>query len=362
MSKEQRKPKAWGSGLLVTFGALGVLGAEAAIHISPDDWPWLAPAGLVYPLSVALLVAGMAWRMLASQWLRLIIPAVVLAFTFPHVGLLVGGGTRSAEEGDLRLMSWNVRQFDRYNRLDGAATRDAVLAEIAATDADVVCLQEVFEDRRQKPYVNTRAVKRAVDLAYTHSDFEEERGRNQVFGVLTLSRFPIVRRQRLRFKSDPGNGAVITDIRRGDDTLRIINAHLSSLRFDQADYDAVREGPDAQSGRRLWGRMRIAWAKRAAQAREVAEAVAASPHPVILCGDFNDTPMSYALHTLRKAGLSDAFAASGSGFGGTYIGDLPPLRIDYVLHSAEWEPVRVDVGSKVLSDHRALTATLRPAD
>lgn len=362
MSKDQRKTKAWGSGLLVTFGALGVLGAEASIHIGPDDWPWLAPAGLVYPLSVALLIAGMVLRVLASAWLRLVFPGVVLAFTFPHVGLLVGGGTGSAGEGDLRLMSWNVRQFDRYNRLDGAATRDAVLAEIAATNADVVCLQEVFEDRRSKPYVDTRAVKRAVDLAYTHSDFEDERGPNQVFGVLTLSRYPIIRRQRIRFKGDPGNGAIITDIRRGEDTLRIINAHLSSLRFEQADYDAVREGPDAATGRRLWGRMRIAWAKRAAQAREVAEAVAASPHPVILCGDFNDTPMSYALHTLRSAGLSDAFAESGSGFGGTYIGDLPPLRIDYVLHSADWEAIQLDEGSKALSDHRALMATLRPAD
>ncbi len=360
MKQEQRR-KAWGSGLLVTAGALGVLAAEAALRVAPDDWVWLAPAGLVYPLSVGLVLLGLGMRLLVGRWTDVIVPLLVLGFTFPHLRLLVGGGTGEAAPGDVRLMSWNVRQFDRYNKLEGAKTRDAVLAEIAAAEADIVCLQEVFEDRRRNPYINTRAVKRAVGLEHAHADFEKERGLNQVFGVMTLTRFPIVGRQRLQFANDPGNGAIVTDVRRDKDTLRIINAHLSSLRFEQADYEAVREGPDAASGRRLLGRMRRAWEKRAEQAREVRQAVEASPYPVVLCGDFNDTPMSYALHTLRGAGLEDAFSEAGSGFGGTYIGDLPPLRIDYVLVDEELEAVQVEVGEAVLSDHRALTAVLRPA-
>lgn len=358
MTKEKAR-RAWGSGLLVTVGAIGVLGAEAALHVAPDDFVWLAPAGLVYPIALVLVLLGLGMRLLVGRWTDAIVPVIVLAFTFPHARLLVGGGPRQPEPADVRVVSWNVRQFDRYNKLEGGATRDAVLEELAAAGADIVCLQEVFEDRRRQPYVDTRRVKRAVDLDYTHADFEDERGQNQVFGVLTLTRFPIIGRKRLQFANDPGNGAIVTDVRRDADTLRIINVHLSSLRFDQADYTAVREGPDAASGRRLLGRMKRAWEKRAEQVRQVREVVDASPYPVVLCGDFNDTPMSYALHTLRSAGLSDAFAEAGSGFGGTYIGDLPPLRIDYVLVSEEVTPVRVEVGEAVLSDHRSLTAVLR---
>lgn len=359
MTKENaRKP--WGSGLLVTVGATGVLAAEAALHVAPDDFVWLAPAGLVYPISLGLVLLGLAMRLLVGRWTDAIVPLIVLAFTFPHARLLVGGGSLQVEPGDLRVLSWNVRQFDRYNKLEGAATRDAVLEWLAAAEADIVCLQEVFEDRRRQPYVDTRRVKRAMDLAHTHADFENEQGLNQVFGVLTLTRFPIIGRKRLQFANDPGNGAIVTDVRRDADTLRIINVHFSSLRFDQADYTAVREGPDAASGRRLLGRLKRAWEKRAEQVRQVQEVVESSPYPVVLCGDFNDTPMSYALHTLRSAGLSDAFAEAGSGFGGTYIGDLPPLRIDYVLVSEGVTPVRVEVGKEVLSDHRSLTAVLRP--
>lgn len=358
---ETKRRRAWGSGLVVAPGTVGVLAAEVAIHVPPTEVPWLALAGLLYPLSLSALLLGVGWRLLAGRWVDAVVPLIVLGLTFPHAAMLLGGGAGQPAEEDLQVLTWNVRQFDRFALLDGGVTRDAVLAELAASDVDVICLQEAYEDRRAKPYVTARGVSRAVGLGQIHTDFEEESHLKEVYGVMTLSRLPIVRKRRLQFPGDPGNGALITDLRRGADTLRVINVHLSSLRLDRADYDAVREGPDAASGARLLNRLHAAWVKRSAQIKQVEQEVAASPHPVVVCGDFNDTPMSYVLHTLRSQGLVDAFSEAGSGFGGTYIGDLPPLRIDYVLSSESLEAVRVEVGESVLSDHRWVKAALRPA-
>ncbi len=362
--KKQEKPRrgAWGSGLFVTLGLVGVAAAEVAVHVSPEEFPWLAPAGLVYPISLAGLLLGVAWRLFAGRWLDCIVPLIALGYTYPHARLLLGGGAQADGVEGLRVMTWNVRQFDRFEWLEGAATRDALLQELAQANADVICLQEVYEDRRSNPYVTAKSVQRAVDLGQIHSDFESERNRDGVFGVMTLTRYPIVRKERMVFPGDPGNGAILTDVRIGDDTVRIINAHLSSLRLDREDYDAVREGPDAESGRRLLGRLNTAWAKRATQAEQLQAAIESAPHPVIVCGDFNDTPVSYALNALRSAGLEDAFAKAGTGFGGTYIGDLPPMRIDYILHSDAFEALRVEEGAVVLSDHRWVQAVVQLVD
>jgi endonuclease/exonuclease/phosphatase family metal-dependent hydrolase len=361
-SEKSQRRGAWGSGLLVTLGLLGVAAAEVAVHVSPDVFPWLALAGLVYPISVAGLLLGMAWRLLAGRWLDCIVPLIALAYTYPHAQLLWGGGASADEEGDMRVMTWNVRQFDRYQWLEGAATRDAALDELGRTELDVICLQEMFDDRRRNPFVTVRSVQRAAGLDQIHAAFEDNIDHGGVLGVMTLTRYPILRKVKMEFPEDPGNGAILTDVRVGDDTVRIVNAHLSSLRLEREDYDAVREGPDAESGRRLLGRLNAAWAKRATQVAQLRGAIEASPHPVLLCGDFNDTPVSYALNALRSAGLTDAFAEAGAGFGGTYIGDLPPMRIDYILHSDEFEALRVEEGEAVLSDHRWVQAVVQFAD
>ena len=78
--------------------------------------------------------------------------------------------------------------------------------------------------------------------------------------------------------------------------------------------------------------MKQAYIQRAGQVDILKEDIRSSPYPVIVCGDFNDTPVSYTYKTLSK-GLSDVFIESGSGAGSTFRGNFPYVRIDYVLYS-----------------------------
>jgi endonuclease/exonuclease/phosphatase (EEP) superfamily protein YafD len=52
--------------------------------------------------------------------------------------------------------------------------------------------------------------------------------------------------------------------------------------------------------------------------------------PIIICGDFNETPLSYNYRQMQKAGFTDTFTKVGRGIKPTYAGKLPLLRIDYV--------------------------------
>ena len=81
---------------------------------------------------------------------------------------------------------------------------------------------------------------------------------------------------------------------------------------------------------------------RAEQADTLAALVAASPYPVIVCGDFNDTPVSYTYRTVARK-LNDSFRKVGRGYSHTYRGFFDMLRIDYVLFSDEFEALSYEV-------------------
>ena len=81
---------------------------------------------------------------------------------------------------------------------------------------------------------------------------------------------------------------------------------------------------------------------RAPQVDTLAQMVASSPYPAIVCGDFNDTPVSYTYRTITR-NLRDAFCWAGRGYSHTYRGFFDMLRIDYVLCGEEFEPLSYEV-------------------
>ena len=90
------------------------------------------------------------------------------------------------------------------------------------------------------------------------------------------------------------------------------------------------KGNDIPEGvKNLTTRLMIANKNRAHQAEEIQRHIDGSPYPVILCGDFNDTPLSYTYRQLSRK-LTDSFIEKGRGIGNTYIGGFPSFRIDYV--------------------------------
>ena len=100
--------------------------------------------------------------------------------------------------------------------------------------------------------------------------------------------------------------------------------------------------------------------KRAEQAATLREHLNQCPYPVIVCGDFNDTPVSFTYRTVR-GDLKDSFTESGKGTANTYNGKLPSFRIDYILYSPKFTSYNFEVSTLNHSDHYPISCDLFPA-
>jgi endonuclease/exonuclease/phosphatase family metal-dependent hydrolase len=105
-------------------------------------------------------------------------------------------------------------------------------------------------------------------------------------------------------------------------------------------------------------KLQIAYPKRAEQAKIIMKHIENSPYPVIVCGDFNDTPISYAVNNMLSGGLINSFREKGSGLGITYNGDFPNFQIDYILVSPSFSVKNYRIIQKKVSDHYALRSDL----
>ncbi len=86
-----------------------------------------------------------------------------------------------------------------------------------------------------------------------------------------------------------------------------------------------------------------------------------SPYPAIICGDFNDTPMSYTYWKLSR-GRRDSFKDAGKGFGATYSMLQPLLRIDYILSPKDVRATSHKIVKLKYSDHYPVVATFAMAE
>ncbi|MBS1613683.1 MAG: hypothetical protein JST49_12760 [Bacteroidetes bacterium] len=103
--------------------------------------------------------------------------------------------------------------------------------------------------------------------------------------------------------------------------------------------------------------MKTAYAKRALQAEAVGAHAGNYSGNKIICGDFNDVPVSYTYETVRQE-LQDAFVAKGNGFGATFVNKLSIFRIDYVLPSKDIKVNSYRTVRENYSDHYPVCVTL----
>jgi endonuclease/exonuclease/phosphatase family metal-dependent hydrolase len=84
-------------------------------------------------------------------------------------------------------------------------------------------------------------------------------------------------------------------------------------------------------------------------------------HPVVLMGDFNDSPVS-VIHSRLRRHFRDAYRAAGRRWGPTFRAGVIPIRLDYIYLSPGIRVldclVRNDPLARVASDHRPVLATV----
>jgi len=376
MRKAPTKPKKKKSNFshlftwLILFSHILVLAAfvfSLLAGVIPTDKVWVFSFfGLIYlPLYIANIGFTALWVIMRRRfWILSILPLVLGFMIFRgHFNIHISDNYTKSKD-DLKVMTFNVCEF---NHSDGVAHDEFMqkaFAVIKNENPDIICFQDYslpFEGK-----YSVAGLQKLLKLPYSaNRNYSVYSDNISVNGVGILSRYPVVATQPIAV--DSGYTCLSADVLYRNQKIRVISIHLQSYALYK-DEKVILNAPRSFSNfdeqrikkdsRRIAWKLRWALRRRAPEARKVAEFVRSAPYPVILCGDFNDTPASYVYQTISKS-LEDPFIANGSGIAKTYNESKYPFRIDYILHSKQFKSLDFKIIPTIISDHNPVTAVLK---
>lgn len=341
-------------------------------YIDTGKYWYISIFGLGFPLLCAFLILLLLfWVFVRSRlW---ILCFVVLLLGFQQIAAafalrLPAGFSMAKDTTQLRIMQWNVHNWNQVlldNERDFSPdAQPDMMALIKAYNADVLCIEEFFEntDARKKIPSNIDALK-AIGYPY-HAFFHGDLSEGYYYeGIAIFSKYPIVDTGTVllgpRTKVDP---LCYADIRVDGRITRFMAIHLQSVKFIGKDYQNLSklkrvDDPSLRGGKTILGKLRNGFRMRYDQSVIVSSQIEQSPHPVVLCGDFNDVPNSGVYFNISK-NLQDAFLKKGSFIGRTFRFISPTLRIDYIMPSKQFRVTQFKRIKVPYSDHYPLVADI----
>ena len=334
----------WANIALVIATALSYI----APKIDPEVISIFSFFGLSFPVLLVLnLFFVFIWCFVNIR--NVFIPLITLAIGWVFIKGFVAINTEkpSVTNHDFSVISFNISNglyaYDGNSEVkkEKMVLMNTFLQRFA--DEDIICLQEVglfAQDLLNKNYPN-----------YQMHNINK--------GAIILSKHPIINKGEIPFGTIT-NSCLWADIVINLDTFRVYSLHLQSNKISKDADDMVQSG--TLNDKKTWlgiksilKKYRFHHIKRAQQAKMVKTHIQKSKYPVIVCGDFNDTPLSFTYSHISK-GLIDAFNERGTGIGTTYSGTIPFLRIDYILTSPFLRPLRFQVIKEKHSDHYPIAA------
>jgi endonuclease/exonuclease/phosphatase family metal-dependent hydrolase len=273
----------------------------------------------------------------------------------------------SKPDNSIRVMTWNVAQFNVLNDKKHPEVRKQMFDIIEQYKPDIACFQEmVAEDStvRKHGHIDEFLEKlKYPDYFYSYNVKEDFWGYAH-FGVIIFSRYPIIKKQTIsQYPNNYNSIFQYVDIVKDNDTVRVFNVHLQTLRFSRdnmkyIDEPTVEKENAIRESKSIIGKFKRGFLKRQVQADRIRAEMKKSPYPVIITGDFNDVPNSYAYHVIGR-GMKNAFVEKGRGLGRTYSGISPVLRIDNIFADREFDVKQFLRITKKLSDHFPIMADLQ---
>ena len=346
------KAAAW----LSAVSAAGMAAVGYSDFFYPPDFPLAAVAGLAMPAFIllnALLLA--VWLLVRPK--GALIPLAGFVLCYPSIRAYCPlNMVEEPPRGAFKVVSCNVWQYCHWERETGAKE---IFRYLRDQDADIVCLQESFVNANIATLPDSFLAGR---YPYFETIFSKEDA-----DVLSLySKHPIIAKRRIEYDSR-ANVSAVFQVLVGGDTLWVVNNHFETtgLGLEQSEMvEDIVEGDYGTSGafgkaRLMAGKLAAGSAKRAGQVDAVAALVdSLQGRSVVLCGDFNDGPVSYARRELA-ARLTDCYVAAGLGPGFSYDRNKMKVRIDHIMCSEDWEPKACKVDrSMSKSDHYPIVCWL----
>lgn len=352
--------------VFVAFAAVSVVLlwlCAASAYVSPGTLLVTSALGLAFPIVLAGTVVVFLLSLLFAPRVCWVAPLGMLLCagsirSYCPINVLREAHTPT--ERSLRVMTYNGCGV--HSILDNDTLRREFLQYLLDQHADIICFQEGnhqlrYQAPRDKEFARVYPFGQTVDSTTC---------------LQIWSRYEILRSEEVC--RDGANAAFAFWLRHpsGKGEMLVVNTHLKTnyLSFsDRQKYKQLVEDSrrlqtsvDAtlQQSRGIIGKVARAAVIRAEMSDEIAAFIARQPAelPIIVCGDFNDTPISYACQRLKRQGLNDAFRMVGNGPGWSFEHDAIAVRIDHQFFTGHLRPLQAHIDrSATWSDHYPLTVT-----
>jgi len=330
--------------------AVALLLAFFAKIIHPAFSTLVAYCGLLFPyVLLANVVFMVVWLFLDYRWALVPVSLILLNVNNIDKHFQLRAQDKPVTCANcIKVMSYNARGFNVYDD-NRDASRKRLFSFLLQENPDILCVQEYCtSDVEKRHFNNTEKILNVLNLAdndRSHRLYLPMRSRTGYqYGLAIFSKYRIVGSGEVETGDSTSNKSMYVDIRFNGDTLRIYNIHLSSMHMDNDDYltgmammnSEMNDPAFNQKAKKLMGKVAMAFDMRQNQAVNVRAHIDSCRFPVIICGDFNDSPGSFSVNRIGH-GFKDSFRSSGKGVGATYFTEaFPPYRIDYIFHDKQY--------------------------
>ncbi len=305
-------------------------------YVSPNTIPSFGVFSLLVPMLIVVNVLFFIYWIVKFKkqfFLSGLILGIGWLFSSPFYKL---SEKKILLNNDIKIMSYNVRTFNFYKWNEDILTAQKTFDFIAEKNSDFLCIQEFYESPK-------------INFTYPYK-YIKTKSKTDKFGLAIYSKYKIINSGSLDFKNSTNN-AIFIDIVKEEDTIRIYNLHLESLKINPN-----KENFGEKSSEKLFKRLEKSFQKQAIQTKQFLTHEQQFKGKKIICGDFNNTAYSWVYKQISK-NKKDAFIEAGSGIGKSF--NYPfPMRIDFILVDNSIEVNQYRTFKVKYSDHFPIMARI----
>lgn len=331
--------------------------------IRPEKF-WLAGfSGFLIPVFILLQIIILSYWLWKKPLVALI-PGLALFLGLRFIQASLGWHYLITEKcRDFKIISLNARAFgamDKNKSVNKAQVRESI-ENLISSQADVLCIQEMYDFPGIKPFNAVRTLKKAGYVHVFYSIAGKHWGSS--VGMAIFSKHPILEKQIIRKKEGSNNQIIMARIKLGDRRISVFNMHLQSVALkDRELQEPERKMEWLERSFSIGKKLKKGFQQRASQIDELLSTAQSEGDYIILCGDMNDTPYSNAYLRIRDQ-YRNSFEDKGKGWGFTFNGPVPFLRIDHQFYGKGLRVTRFETKREFpASDHHGTEACYAFAD
>lgn len=329
-------------------------------HVNPEHFATPSLLCLFTPyLATLTILIVIAW-IFAKNIIFAILGVITILVCIPSMSETLPLGY--AREGDeksykFKIISWNVLHADDIRKPDYPGNR--ALEYMINSEADIICLTELYNFSTKEIKNLPPTLLDSLNKAYPY-----KAGLNSS-DITVIAKFPVERIKYSLFDDDGRHRFDFFKVSFPDYRQLIVGmVHLDSYGLSNEERNVVTEIKSVKTAERsvkefkgtIMEKMKDAFRKRARNAEILRDAIDEIPKemPLIVCGDFNDVPSSWAYNIVRGEDMHDAYAETNFGPAFTYNLHKFYFHIDHMLYRGDIKALDLKVGKINTSDHYPL--------